>query len=163
LLCNPGNNSKSSRSNATDTSSSTFGSKGSSFSVPPTPRTEKEILQSTNLRKFTFSELKSSTRNFRTDSLLGEGGFGSVFKGWMDERTFAPVKPGTGMIVAVKKLKLDSFQGHKEWLVGDYQFVAVPVVPVWTEDLVGGFNLFLPKNNCRLRSITWGSYHTPTL
>jgi hypothetical protein len=57
-----------------------------------------------------------------------------VFKGWMDERTFAPVKPGTGMIVAVKKLKLDSFQGHKEWLVGDYQFVAVPAVPIWTED-----------------------------
>ncbi|XP_051181993.1 receptor-like cytoplasmic kinase 176 [Lolium perenne] len=110
-----GNNSKSSSSNATDSSSSTFGSKGS-FSVPPTPRTEKEILQSTNLRKFTYSELKGSTRNFRLDSLLGEGGFGSVFKGWMDERTFTPVKPGTGMIVAVKKLKLDSFQGHKEWL-----------------------------------------------
>jgi hypothetical protein len=118
LLCNPGNNSKSSSSNATDSSSSTFGSKGS-FSVPPTPRTEKEILQSTNLRKFTYSELKGSTRNFRLDSLLGEGGFGSVFKGWMDERTFTPVKPGTGMIVAVKKLKLDSFQGHKEWLVCD--------------------------------------------
>lgn len=109
-----GNNSKSSNSsNATDTS--TFG-KSSSSSVPPTPRTEKEILQSSNLRKFTFSELRSSTRNFRTDSLLGEGGFGSVFKGWIDERTFTPVKPGTGMIVAVKKLKLDSFQGHKEWL-----------------------------------------------
>ena len=113
----PGNNSKSSY--ATDTSSSTFGSKGSSFSVPPTPRTEKEILQSTNLRRFTFSELRGSTRNFRPDNLLGEGGFGSVFKGWMDERTFTPTKPGTGMMVAVKKLKLDSFQGHKEWLVGD--------------------------------------------
>uniref|UniRef100_A0A8R7U7J3 Protein kinase APK1B, chloroplastic n=1 Tax=Triticum urartu TaxID=4572 RepID=A0A8R7U7J3_TRIUA len=113
-----GNNSKSSNSsNATDTS--TFG-KSSSSSVPPTPRTEKEILQSSNLRKFTFSELRSSTRNFRTDSLLGEGGFGSVFKGWIDERTFTPVKPGTGMIVAVKKLKLDSFQGHKEWLVGPW-------------------------------------------
>ena len=62
--------------------------------------------------------VKGSTRNFRSDSVLGEGGFGSVFKGWMDERTLAPVKPGTGMIVAVKKLKLDSFQGHREWLVG---------------------------------------------
>uniref|UniRef100_A0ACD5XNM2 Uncharacterized protein n=1 Tax=Avena sativa TaxID=4498 RepID=A0ACD5XNM2_AVESA len=111
-----GNNSKNSSSNATDSSTSTFGSKGSSLSVPPTPRTEKEILQSSNLRKFTYSELKGATRNFRTDSLLGEGGFGSVFKGWIDERTFTPVKPGTGMIVAVKKLKLDSFQGHKEWL-----------------------------------------------
>jgi hypothetical protein len=38
----------------------------------------------------------------------------------MDERTLMPVKPGTGMIVAVKKLKLDSFQGHREWLVGAF-------------------------------------------
>jgi len=111
-----GTGSKNSSKNAIDTS--TFGTKtsGSSSSVPPTPRTETEILESSNVRKFTFSELKGSTRNFRPDSLLGEGGFGSVFKGWMDERTLAPVKPGTGMIVAVKKLKLDSFQGHREWL-----------------------------------------------
>ncbi|KAL5218386.1 hypothetical protein ABZP36_019070 [Zizania latifolia] len=109
-----GTGSKNSSKNGTD-SSSTFGTKASS-SVPPTPRSEAEILQSSNLRNFTFSELKGSTRNFRPDSLLGEGGFGAVFKGWIDERTLAPVKPGTGMIVAVKKLKLDSFQGHREWL-----------------------------------------------
>ncbi|CAN6289882.1 unnamed protein product [Urochloa humidicola] len=110
-----GTGSKNSSKNAND--SSTFGKTSvSSSSVPPTPRTETEILESSNVRKFTFSELKGSTRNFRPDSLLGEGGFGSVFKGWMDERTLSPVKPGTGMIVAVKKLKLDSFQGHREWL-----------------------------------------------
>jgi hypothetical protein len=90
--------------------------------VPPTPRTETEILEASNVRKFSFSELKGSTRNFRPDSLIGEGGFGSVFKGWMDEGTLTPVRPGTGMIVAVKKLKLDSFQGHREWLVGAFQF-----------------------------------------
>jgi hypothetical protein len=44
-----------------------------------------------------------------------------VFKGWVDEQTLAPVKQGTGKIVAVKKLKLDSFQGHGEWLVGTFQ------------------------------------------
>ncbi|KAL6506161.1 putative serine/threonine-protein kinase pbl3 [Orobanche gracilis] len=71
---------------------------------------------SNNLKSFTLSDLKSATRNFRSDSLLGEGGFGYVFKGWIDEHTFAPSKPGTGMVVAVKKLKLESFQGHREWL-----------------------------------------------
>jgi len=106
--------------------------------VPPTPRTETEILESTNVRKFTFSELKGSTRNFRPDSLLGEGGFGSVFKGWMDERTLAPVKPGTGMIVAVKKLKLDSFQGHREWLVG-----VPPLLMCLFDSVIGGFHLYL--------------------
>ncbi|KAK6164036.1 hypothetical protein DH2020_000900 [Rehmannia glutinosa] len=71
---------------------------------------------SSNLKSFTLSDLKNATRNFRSDSLLGEGGFGYVFKGWIDEHTFAPSKPGTGMVVAVKKLKQESFQGHREWL-----------------------------------------------
>ncbi|KAF3632071.1 putative serine/threonine-protein kinase NAK [Capsicum annuum] len=70
-----------------------------------------------NLHSFTYNDLKNATRNFRADSLLGEGGFGYVFKGWIDENTFAPCKPGSGMVVAVKKLKPESFQGHREWLV----------------------------------------------
>ncbi|KAH0855495.1 hypothetical protein HID58_007956, partial [Brassica napus] len=59
----------------------------SSLESLPTPRTEGEILSSPNLKAFTFSELKSATRNFRPDSLLGEGGFGYVFKGWIDGTT----------------------------------------------------------------------------
>ncbi|KAJ4866266.1 Receptor-like serine/threonine-protein kinase [Raphanus sativus] len=50
------------------------------------------------------------------ESLLGEGGFGCVFKGWVEENGTAPVKPGTGLTVAVKTLNLDGLQGHKEWL-----------------------------------------------
>jgi len=79
-------------------------------------RTECEILSSSNLKAFLFSDLKNATKNFRPDSLLGEGGFGHVFKGWIDEHTLAPSKPGIGMVVAVKKLKPEGFQGHKEWL-----------------------------------------------
>lgn len=89
----------------------------SSVSVPPTPRSEGEILQSSNLKSFCFADLKMATRNFRPDSVLGEGGFGSVFKGWIDENSFAATKPGTGMVIAVKRLNQDGFQGHKEWLV----------------------------------------------
>ncbi|KAL0390210.1 UNVERIFIED_CONTAM: putative serine/threonine-protein kinase PBL10 [Sesamum calycinum] len=91
-------------------------SKISSTSVPPTPRTEGEILQSSNLKSFSFSDLKIATRNFRPDSVLGGGGFGSVFKGWIDENSFTAAKPGTGMIIAVKKLHQESYQGHREWL-----------------------------------------------
>lgn len=72
--------------------------------------------ESSNLKSFTFSDLKNATRSFRSDSLLGEGGFGYVFKGWIDEQTFAPCRPGTGLVVAVKKLKAESVQGHREWL-----------------------------------------------
>ncbi|XP_047054619.1 receptor-like cytoplasmic kinase 176 [Lolium rigidum] len=98
-------------------SSSRVSSSPSTTTVPPTPkRSEGEILQSANVKSFAFTELRTATRNFRPDSVLGEGGFGSVFKGWVDETTFAPARPGTGMVIAVKKLNQEGFQGHREWL-----------------------------------------------
>ncbi|CAL9228875.1 unnamed protein product [Arabidopsis halleri] len=93
------------------------GSKGSSTtSFSYMPRTEGEILQNANLKNFSLSELKSATRNFRPDSVVGEGGFGCVFKGWIDEASLTPSKPGTGIVIAVKRLNQEGFQGHREWL-----------------------------------------------
>ncbi|KAK4736946.1 hypothetical protein R3W88_000643 [Solanum pinnatisectum] len=91
-------------------------SRKSSVDTLSTPRSEGEILFSPNVKSFSFNELKSATRNFRPDSLLGEGGFGYVFKGWIDEHTLTAAKPGSGMVIAVKKLKPEGFQGHKEWV-----------------------------------------------
>lgn len=71
---------------------------------------------SSTLRAFSFNDLKAATRNFRPDSVLGEGGFGCVFKGWIDEQGFMATRPGTGIVIAVKKLNLEGLQGHKEWL-----------------------------------------------
>lgn len=68
-----------------------------------------------NLKMFTLDELKSATRNFRPDTILGEGGFGRVFKGWIDKNTFRPSKVGVGIPVAVKKSNADSLQGLQEW------------------------------------------------
>lgn len=70
-----------------------------------------------NLKSFSFNDLKEATKNFRRENFIGEGGFGCVFKGWINTNTFAPTKPGSGMVVAIKQLKPESFQGHKEWLV----------------------------------------------
>eukprot|EP00246_Nothoceros_aenigmaticus_P012825 TRINITY_DN4143_c0_g1_i1.p1 TRINITY_DN4143_c0_g1~~TRINITY_DN4143_c0_g1_i1.p1 ORF type:complete len:462 (+),score=50.76 TRINITY_DN4143_c0_g1_i1:204-1589(+) len=83
--------------------------KGGRF-IPPTAN------PSSTLRVFSFQDLKAATRNFRPDSLLGEGGFGGVFKGWIDEHGTMAVRPGTGMTVAVKQLNQDGLQGHQEWL-----------------------------------------------
>ncbi|XP_010256402.1 PREDICTED: probable receptor-like protein kinase At5g15080 isoform X2 [Nelumbo nucifera] len=94
--------------------SSTTTSNGES--IPSTPKVGEELKVASQLRRFTFNELKSATRNFRPESLLGEGGFGCVFKGWIEENGTAPVKPGTGLTVAVKTLNHDGLQGHKEWL-----------------------------------------------
>ncbi|KAL1319765.1 probable serine/threonine-protein kinase PBL2 isoform X2 [Arachis ipaensis] len=73
-------------------------------------------LISTNLKSFSFNDLKEATKNFRRENLIGEGGFGRVFKGWIDGNNYAPTKPGSGIVVAIKSLKPESFQGHKEWL-----------------------------------------------
>ncbi|KAK4790446.1 hypothetical protein SAY86_017750 [Trapa natans] len=81
---------------------------------------EEELKVASRLLKFTFNDLKLATRNFRPDSLLGQGGFGCVFKGWIEENGTAPVKPGTGLTVAVKILNHDGLQGHKEWLAEVY-------------------------------------------
>lgn len=83
-----------------------------------TPKSEGEILSLPNLKAFTLSELKNITRNFRSDNLIGEGGFGYIYKGWVEEHTLSASRVGCGMVVAVKKLKPKGFQGHKEWLVG---------------------------------------------
>ncbi|KAH7532626.1 hypothetical protein FEM48_Zijuj04G0041600 [Ziziphus jujuba var. spinosa] len=85
-------------------------------STPSTPTICDELKIASQLRKFTFNELKSATRSFRPESLLGEGGFGCVFKGWINENGTAPVKAGAGLAVAVKTLNHDGLQGHREWL-----------------------------------------------
>lgn len=74
-----------------------------------------QILPTSNLRIFTFGDLKAATKNFRADTVLGEGGFGKVFKGWLEEKGTS--KGGSGTVIAVKKLNSESLQGIEEWRV----------------------------------------------
>lgn len=82
----------------------------------PEPQAVRTVM-TTNLRMYTLGELRSATKNFRPDTMLGEGGFGRVFKGWVDEKTLAPATVGAGIPVAVKKSNPDSEQGLEEWRV----------------------------------------------
>ncbi|CAN8327837.1 unnamed protein product [Cochlearia groenlandica] len=70
---------------------------------------------STNLKVYTFMDLKTATKNFKPDSMLGQGGFGKVYRGWIDEKSLAPSKAASGMTVAVKRLNSESVQGLAEW------------------------------------------------
>lgn len=56
--------------------------------------------RASNLRVFTFSELKSITRNFSRSTMIGEGGFGCVYKGIIKNSDDPPRK----LDVAVKQL-----------------------------------------------------------
>uniref|UniRef100_A0A804LD03 Tyrosine-protein kinase catalytic domain-containing protein n=3 Tax=Zea mays TaxID=4577 RepID=A0A804LD03_MAIZE len=73
------------------------------------------VLEAPRLREFTLAELRVATRGLKPEMVLGEGGFGPVYKGWVDERTLNPAKSNAGVIVAVKKLNPESFRGLQEW------------------------------------------------
>nr|XP_027121922.1 leucine-rich repeat receptor protein kinase EMS1-like [Coffea arabica] len=66
-----------------------------------------------NLRVYTFRELVDATKNFRSDSVLGEGGFGRVYKGLIDDKSTS--KGGARSVIAVKKMNPESLQGFAEW------------------------------------------------
>ncbi|XP_004507916.1 probable serine/threonine-protein kinase PIX13 isoform X2 [Cicer arietinum] len=72
-----------------------------------------QILDAANLKVFTLAELKEATKNFRLDSVLGEGGFGRVFKGLIKKSSGS--KRGEGLTIAIKKLNSESRQGVAEW------------------------------------------------
>ncbi|KAK7347879.1 hypothetical protein VNO80_22418 [Phaseolus coccineus] len=70
-------------------------------------------LVGSNLHVFSLAELKIITQSFSSSNFLGEGGFGPVHKGFIDDK----LRPGLeAQPVAVKLLDLDGSQGHREWL-----------------------------------------------
>ena len=64
------------------------------------------------LRIFTFQELKSATRGFSRALMLGEGGFGCVYRGTIR----SALEPRRSLDVAIKQLGRKGLQGHKEWM-----------------------------------------------
>ncbi|BAS95627.1 Os05g0591800 [Oryza sativa Japonica Group] len=68
------------------------------------------------LRQFTYADLQRATGYFRPETFLGVGGFGRVYKGWIQVNETAHGKPRTGIPIAVKTLNYDGLQGHDEWV-----------------------------------------------
>ncbi|KAI3736629.1 hypothetical protein L2E82_26549 [Cichorium intybus] len=58
-----------------------------------------------SLIRIEMSDLVNATRNFSTDLIIGDGGFGLVYKATLP----------SGVTVAVKKLGADAFQGYREF------------------------------------------------
>ncbi|KAF1885786.1 hypothetical protein Lal_00008526 [Lupinus albus] len=71
----------------------------------PTKETEN---YNNEARIFTFRELATATKNFRDETFIGQGGFGTVYKGKLGNMS---------QVVAVKRLDTTGAQGEKEFLV----------------------------------------------
>ncbi|MCL7038506.1 hypothetical protein MKW94_005661, partial [Papaver nudicaule] len=55
---------------------------------------------------FDYKEIKAATKNFSPANMIGEGGFGQVYKGILPDKT----------AIAVKKLSSHSMQGKRDFL-----------------------------------------------
>ncbi|OVA19306.1 Protein kinase domain [Macleaya cordata] len=81
-----------------------------------TPKNVRDLRQNPgyhNVNSFTYNEMKLATKNFRQDQILGEGGFGIVYRGVIDENVREGFKSTQ---VAIKELNPEGFQGDREWL-----------------------------------------------
>ncbi|NP_001307719.1 L-type lectin-domain containing receptor kinase IX.1-like precursor [Solanum lycopersicum] len=65
-----------------------------------------EFERSTGPKKFLYSELVRCTNNFSREEMLGQGGFGGVYKGYLSE---------SNSYIAVKRVSRESKQGIKEY------------------------------------------------
>ncbi|KAG6652110.1 hypothetical protein CIPAW_06G160400, partial [Carya illinoinensis] len=65
-----------------------------------------EFQKGTGSKSFSFRELARATNNFRDDDKLGQGGFGSVYKGFLRD---------SNIFVAIKRVSKGSMQGMKEY------------------------------------------------
>ncbi|KAK4491697.1 hypothetical protein RD792_002463 [Penstemon davidsonii] len=67
---------------------------------------EKEKVKVKELPLFTFKTLSNATDKFHENNLLGRGGFGLVYKGYLAK----------GKVIAVKRLSAASGQGNEEFM-----------------------------------------------
>ncbi|KAM3215899.1 putative serine/threonine-protein kinase PBL17 [Capsicum annuum] len=80
------------------------------------PETVEDLQQNpgiSDLDIFKYEEMKLATKHFRRDQVLGEGGFGIVYKGVIDEQVRRGYKT---TYVAIKELDPEGLQGDREWL-----------------------------------------------
>ncbi|KAK3157307.1 hypothetical protein QOZ80_2AG0119110 [Eleusine coracana subsp. coracana] len=73
---------------------------------PPLPPPSPNLALGFSKSSFSYEELASATSGFSSANMLGQGGFGYVYKG---------VLAGSGKEVAVKQLKSGSGQGEREF------------------------------------------------
>lgn len=92
------------KENACESNQSLVANERDDKSNPPS----KQEGNKTKAQTFTFAQLVAATHNFKAAYFLGEGGFGKVYKGKLQD---------SDQIVAIKQLDLDGSQGIREFVV----------------------------------------------
>ncbi|TVU15019.1 hypothetical protein EJB05_38518, partial [Eragrostis curvula] len=103
----------SARPAASGSSGSGSGSASSSSARSIPELYEERGARGRGLREFALRELRAATRDFSPMLVVGEGGFGCVYRGVL---RLIPGAGKDGTPVAVKRLNPHGRQGHKEWL-----------------------------------------------
>ncbi|XP_057769871.1 protein NSP-INTERACTING KINASE 1-like [Salvia miltiorrhiza] len=78
---------------------------------------EHEEVSLGNLRRFHFRQLQHATNNFSSKNILGKGGFGNVYKGYLQD----------GTAVAVKRLKDGSTAGGERQFQTEVEMISLAV------------------------------------
>ncbi|KAI4376843.1 hypothetical protein MLD38_014557 [Melastoma candidum] len=89
---------------------------GTPISLAPPSKNVEDLRESPgchNVDIFTYDEMRLATNHFRPDLIVGEGGFGVVYRGLLDDH----IRSGyQSTQVAIKELNPQGFQGDREWL-----------------------------------------------
>ncbi|KAJ0039091.1 hypothetical protein Pint_22689 [Pistacia integerrima] len=73
------------------------------------------VYRARRLKCFCHKLLEAATRKFSKKNIIGEGGFGEVYIGYINSWTMTPAKRKDGVAIAVKKLRRKGSQGQNEW------------------------------------------------
>ncbi|GJP84386.1 hypothetical protein CLOP_g14444 [Closterium sp. NIES-67] len=72
--------------------------------------------QPAELQEYSYQDLVDATEDFQEHSVLGEGGFGKVYKGYVLDRFPVEGGPPVTATVAIKKLNPSGYQSKVEWM-----------------------------------------------
>ncbi|KAI3709392.1 hypothetical protein L2E82_39154 [Cichorium intybus] len=67
-----------------------------------------------HLKRFTYNEMVSATKNFGVDTCLSHKSYRLVYKGWIDKTTYSPSEDNIGLPIVIRRMKfLDNVDRKK--------------------------------------------------
>lgn len=135
-------------SSSVDTRRSEFESESRDFGDSVAFHELLSLRRANDLRVFSFAELKSATRGFSRALLIGEGGFGCVFRG-----VVSVDGSDSKMDVAVKQLDRSGFQACHLFPLFSMPLCTSECSVLYKSKLASDFNTFQQKKKKKKRKL----------